>query len=114
MQMDDGAEPSADWIIRLLSSSVFAAQRRMAGRRAPSEPHVEAFLRALDQHRYRIPRRALAEALGQPDVRISPMLMGLQRLLNVDGYQIITVDEDSGIIELNRQLLHQQFQLDAF
>jgi PglZ domain len=113
-QMDDGAEPSVYWIIRLLSSSVFAAQRRMAGRRAPSEQHVEAFLRALDQHRYHISRRALAEALGQPDVRISPMLMGLQRLLNVDGYQIITVDEDSGIIELNRQLLHQQFQLDAF
>jgi hypothetical protein len=84
----------------------------MAGRRAPSEHHVEAFLKALDQHRYRIPRRALAEALGQPDVHIPRMLAGLQRLLNVDGYQIITVDEDSSIIELNVQLLKKQFQIE--
>ncbi|HEX9869526.1 MAG TPA: hypothetical protein VGC99_13215, partial [Candidatus Tectomicrobia bacterium] len=114
VQMDDEEEPSADWIVRLLSSSVFTAQRRMAGRRAPSEQHVEAFLRAMDQHRDRIPRRALAEALGQPNVHLPRVLVGLQRLLNVDGYQIITVDEDSGTIELNRQLLNQQFQLEAF
>jgi hypothetical protein len=114
VRMDDGEERSADWIVRLLRSSVFTAQRRIAGRKAPSEQHVEAFLRALDHHHFRIPRRALAEALGQPDVRMSHMLMRLQHLLNVDGYQIISVDEDSGIIELNRQRLNQQFQLEAF
>jgi hypothetical protein len=112
VQMDEDEEPSADWIVRLLSSSVFTAQRRMAGRRAPSEHHVEAFLKALDQHRYRIPRRALAEALGQPDVHIPRVLVGLQRLLNVDGYQIVTVDEDSGAMELNVQLLKKQFQIE--
>ena len=112
VQMDDAEEPSADWIVRLLSSSVFTAQRRMAGRRAPSEQHVKAFLKALDQHRYRIPRRALAEALGQPDVHIPGVLVGLQRLLNIDGYQIVTVDEDSGTIELNVQLLTKQFEIE--
>jgi len=110
VQMDDEEEPSADWIVRLLSSSVFTAQRRMAGRRAPSEQHVKAFLRALDQHRDRIPRRALAEALGRPDVHIPRVLVELQRLLNIDGYQIITVDEESGTIKLDRQLLDKQFQ----
>jgi hypothetical protein len=107
-----GERPSADWIVRLLSSSVFTAQWRIAGRRAPSEQHVEAFLKALDQYRYRIPRRALAEALGQPDVHIPRVLVALQRLLNVDGYQIVTVDDDSGIIELNVQLLKKQFQIE--
>jgi hypothetical protein len=106
--------PSADWIVRLLSSSVFTAQQRMAGRRAPSEQHVEAFLKALDRYGYRVPRHVLAEVLGQSEVLIPRVLVGLQRLLNVDGYQIITVDEDSGIIELNRQLLDKPFQLGAF
>jgi hypothetical protein len=32
-------------------------------------------------------------------------------LLNVDGYQVVAVDETSGTIELNRQLLNKQFQL---
>jgi hypothetical protein len=114
VQGDESEEASADWIIRLLSSSIFAAQRRMAGRRAPSEQHVEAFLRALDQHRYRISRHTLADALGQPDVYIPRVLIGLQRLLNVDGYQVITVDEGFGTIELNRQLLNKQFQLEVF
>ncbi len=39
------------------------------------------------------------------------LLTGLQRLLHVDGYQIVAVDEDAGTIELNRQLLDKQFQL---
>jgi hypothetical protein len=107
-------EPSVDWIACLLNSSVFTAQRRMVGRRAPSQQQVEAFLKALDQHRDRMPRRSLAEALGQPEVHLPRVLVGLQRLLNVDGYQIITVDEESGTVEIDRQLLNEQFQIGAF
>jgi hypothetical protein len=113
VQADEEEELHADWIVRLLSPSVFAAQRRLAGRSAPSRQHVEACLKVLDQHRDRIPRRALAEALGQPDVHLARVLVGLQRLLHIDGYQIITVDEESGTVELNRQLLNRQFQLEA-
>jgi hypothetical protein len=113
VQMDAGEAPAAEWIVRLLHSSVFTAQRQMAGRRVPSVKDVEAFLKALEQHRYRITRRALAEVLGQPDALIPRMLVGLQRLLNVDGYQIISVDEASSTIELDRQLLNKQFQLDS-
>jgi hypothetical protein len=38
------------------------------------------------------------------------LLVGLQRLLNVDGYQVIAVDDISGTVALNRQLLNKQFQ----
>jgi PglZ domain len=110
----DEEEPSADWIARLLGSPVFTAQRRMAGRRAPSEPQVKAFLKAMDRHYHRIPRHVLAEALGQPEIHIPRILVGLQRLLNVDGYQIVTVHEDSGTIGLSVQLLNKQFQLGVF
>jgi hypothetical protein len=46
---------------------------------------------------------------GQPEVHLARLLVEVQRLLNVDGYQIISVDEVSGIIELDRQLLDEQF-----
>jgi len=53
----------------------------------------------------------MAQVLGQPDFRLRWLLAGLQRLLNVDGYQIVVVDEASGTIEINRPLLDTQFQL---
>ena len=41
------------------------------------------------------------------------LLTGVQRLLNVDGYQVFAVDEISGTVALNRQLLNAQFQLES-
>ena len=104
-------ELGTDWIDRLLGSAVFQAQRRLAGRVAPDDRVVEAFLKALEARHDRITRHGLAQALGQPDFRLRGLLVGLQRLLNVDGYQVVAVDETSDTIELNRQLLNTQFQL---
>src|SRR6266511_1498227 len=95
-QASGGEEAHADWVGRLFASPVYVAQQRMAVRRAPNNRDVEAFLKALDQRHNRISRRALAQALGQPDVRMRGILVGLQRLLNIDGYQIVTVGEDAG------------------
>jgi hypothetical protein len=107
-----GAEgPHADWMGHLLSSPIFAAQRRVAGRRAPDDRTVETFFGELDRHHDRISQRLLAQALGQPEFRMRGILVGLQRLLNVEGYQVVAVDEASGTIELNRPLLAKQFQL---
>jgi hypothetical protein len=72
---------------------------------------VEAVLRALEAHHGRMLHRILAQTLSQPDFRLPGLLAGLQRLLNVDGYQIVVVDEAAGTIELNRPLLDTQFQL---
>ena len=74
----------------------------MAGRRAP------------DQHHDRVSRRLLAELLGQPEFRMRGMLVGLQCLLNVEGYQVVTIDEATGTIELNRQFLAKQFELPSW
>jgi hypothetical protein len=105
------AQPSADWIGGLLGSSVFQTQRRLAGRVAPNDHVVETFLQAMEAHHDRITRHGLAQALGQPEFRMRGLLAGLQRLLNVDGYQVVAVDETAGTIEVNRQLLNKQFEL---
>jgi hypothetical protein len=107
-------EPHADWIGHLLASPIFSAQRRMAGRRAPDDRMVEGFLRLLDQHHDRLSQRALAQGLGQPDFRMRGILVGLQRVLNVEGYQVIAVDDATGTVEMNRQLLATQFQLSSW
>ena len=106
-------QPHADWIGGLLGSAVFQAQRRLAGRVAPNDRVVETFLQAMEAHHDHMTRHGLAQALGQPVFRLRGLLAGLQRLLNVDGYQVVAVDETAGTIELHRQLLHKQFELGA-
>jgi hypothetical protein len=105
------AERHPNWIGHLLGSAVLQTQRRLAGRVAPNDRVVEACLNALEAHHGHMTRHGLSQALGQPDFRMRGLLAGLQRLLNVDGYQVVAVDETSGTIELNRQLLNKQFQL---
>jgi hypothetical protein len=104
-------EPQADWIGHLLGSAIFATQRRMAGRQAPDDRMVETFLRLLDRYHDRLSRDVVAQSLGQPELRMRGILVGLQRLLNVEGYQVIAVDDATATIELNRPLLAKQFQL---
>jgi hypothetical protein len=111
MEASSTEESPGDWIGHLLSSPIFAAQRRMAGRRAPDDRTVETFLRELDRHHDRLSQRLLAQALGQPEFRMRGLPVGLQCLLNVEGYQMVAVDEATGTIELNRPLLAKQFQL---
>jgi hypothetical protein len=105
-------EPRIDWIEHLLSSPVFAAQRRVAGRRAPDDQCVRVLLATLEAHHGRLARRLLEQILGEPAFRLRGILVSVQRLLNVDGYQVLAVDDLSGTVALNRQLLNIQFQLE--
>ena len=106
-------ESRIDWIEHLLRSPVFAAQRRMAGRRAPDDQCVRALLATLEAHHGRLARRLLEQVLGEPAFRLRGILAGVQRLLNVDGYQVLVVDDLSGTVVLNRELLNTQFQLEG-
>jgi hypothetical protein len=83
----------------------------MAGRLAPSDETVQTILAALAERNDRVPRVILAQATGQPEFRLRGILAGLQRLLNVDGYQVVAVDEAAQNVVLDRQLLLKQFQL---
>jgi hypothetical protein len=101
-----------DWIAHLLRSPVFAAQWRVAGRRAPDDQCVRALRATLEAHHDHLARRVLEQVLGAPTFRLRGILAGVQRLLNVDGYQVLTVDDISDTVALNRPLLNTQFQLE--
>ena len=52
---------------------------------------------------------ALARALSYPPFRMSGLLSQAQRVFNVDGYPVITVDIDSDTVSFTRQTLLVQF-----
>jgi hypothetical protein len=97
------------WVEGLLGSSVYAAQRTLAGRMAPKDEQMRAVLAALDQFQGRAPRPALAAALGQPEIRLPGILAGVRRVLNVEGFPVIEEEEATGTVTLNRPLLARQF-----
>jgi hypothetical protein len=77
------------------------------------DERVRRCLLALDAHGGKLTRAALARAVGVPPLRLAGLLTALRRLLNVDGYPVLAVDEASETIELNRSLLETQFEIDG-
>ncbi|WP_462329968.1 BREX-2 system phosphatase PglZ [Thiohalocapsa halophila] len=107
-----GSAPPPTWIDRLLASDLLAEQRRSASRVALTDERLRAMLEALDERGGKITRAALATRIGIPSLRIGGAISALRRMLNVDGYAVLSVDEASDTVELNRAQLMKQFGLD--
>lgn len=95
----------------LLRSPVFEQQKRLAGRSAPPDDVLRAVLTALDQRGGRMTSAALSRSVNYPAMRLRGLLAVMQRLLNIDGFAVLTRDEASDTIDLNRELLKRQFDL---
>jgi hypothetical protein len=100
-----------EWIDRLLASETMAEQRRMASRVALPEERLRAVLAELDERGGKLTRTALATRIGVPALRIGGVISALRRVLNVDGYPVLSVDEASETVALNREQLFRQFGL---
>lgn len=102
-----------DWVAAVITSDTFAAQAKQAGRRRAADEIVAAVLRSLGTAAgHQVSERELAAAIDQPALRIRGLVAQLQRLLNLDGYQIIGYTLDGGHIRLDRDLLLTQFGLE--
>jgi len=106
-----GAAAPSTWVDSVINSPVFARQVTLAGRSAPAVEQMRRFLFALDERGGTVLRQALAQKLGEPELRIPGLLAALRRILNVDGYPVLSVDDASGSVVLNRQLLAVQFEI---
>jgi hypothetical protein len=102
---------SAEWVERLLATELYRAQRRQAARTAPPEDRIRIILSALDERGGKLTRAALAGRLGVAPFRLGGIISALRRVLNVDGYDVLAVDEASDTVQLNRELLMAQFEL---
>lgn len=85
------------------------ANQRQAIPRAPAEAGIVALIDALAQAGGRLTITEAAAVTGQPAVRMSRYLAQVARLLNVDSYAVLNHSEADRLVELNVQLLRQQF-----
>ena len=99
------------WVSRLLTCPVFEDQKRLGGRGVPSDELFTKLLSALDERGGKLTSVALARSLEFPAVRLPGLLAKAERILNVDGYDVLRRDDASDTIELNRDLLLKQFDL---
>jgi len=104
-------EPVPEWVGRLVCSSVFSEQKEFAGRGVPLDDLFIRLLGALDRRGGKMTSVALARALRFPTLRLPGLLAKMQRILNVDGYPVLSRDDASDTVELNRDLLLKQFDL---
>jgi hypothetical protein len=49
--------------------------------------------------------------MSLPLVRVNTTVAAMQRVLNYDGYGVLTIDEAADMIVLDRSLLERQFNL---
>ena len=104
---------TTDWIALLLISTVYASQRQLAARVALPDDQMRKLLAAMDERGGKLSRAALAQRLGVAEMRIGGLLSAARRMLNVDQAAVMTVDEASGTVEINRSLLQQQFRISS-
>ncbi|MBI2567265.1 MAG: BREX-2 system phosphatase PglZ [Candidatus Schekmanbacteria bacterium] len=105
------ARKERDWIDALLASPLFGEQLQTAGRLAPKPEQIRAFLAAMQARGNTLTRTAIIQQVGIMPLRLQGFLAGMTRVLNVEGYAVLFVDEAAGSVTLNRSLLAYQFDL---
>ncbi|MEN3284733.1 MAG: hypothetical protein V7607_5873 [Solirubrobacteraceae bacterium] len=99
------------WIDSLLASPTFAAQSARAARTPLSDERVRSILAALDVRDGTMLHAALAQAIGVAPARLGTTLAVLRLVLNVEGYDVLEVDDASDTVRLHRDVLFEQFGL---
>ena len=99
-----------DWLDGLLASQVFAEQMETFAGRLKKE-QVAEYLRVLADRNLVLLKNAFAQKLGVSGLRVDGLIASLQRILNVEGYPVLSVDS-SQTIRLNLKLLREQFELE--
>ena len=106
------ATGTESWIDRLLNSAVLASQRKRNPRPMISDQVITALLECLEQRGSQAGLVEIAQATGKPRVRVSGFVAAVRKLLNVDGFDILSEDKNSRTVRLNLQHLQTQFLLD--
>jgi len=110
-QPDASTPLEADWIDLFLESSVYQQARQRAGRTAISDDDLLKFIRLLQAQQWQIMEATLCRELQIPKLRVRGFLSNIQKLLNVDGYPILSVDRESQTIRLNVSDFRKQFEV---
>jgi hypothetical protein len=96
---------------QLVSSTVYADRRRLAGRHPVEDRVAGTVISSLLEGGGRAHRDTLATRVGVAAYSFNGVLTTLRRVLNVDGYPVIDLDADQVTVTLDVELLRQQFKL---
>jgi hypothetical protein len=100
----------ANWVGALFDSAVYQSIKSRSGRGIKDE-QLHAFLELMNANQGQVMEAMVIRQLSIPKLRIRGFLSGAQKLLNVDGYPILSVERDSQTVKLNINDLKQQFEL---
>jgi hypothetical protein len=100
------------WPDRIFGTPMYRSQKAIAGRALPGDAEVRTFLHIMDRRGGTVTVAALSRELGKHAFRLRGWLASLQRLLNVEGYAILSRDEANETITLNIELLKRQFEVE--
>ncbi len=104
-------EQTKHWTEELLESELFKSQIEFTGGRVKPD-QVLKLLRVLDASPgKRLLKQTFASQMQLNVLRVGPVIAVIQRVLNFDSYPVLTIDEASGYITLDEQLLFKQFGL---
>jgi hypothetical protein len=107
------AQPKdSGWIERLFASAAYKDQKELVRRYAPEDTLVRRCIQALDASGGMMTPAAFSKAADVPAGRLDGLVARIQRLLNVDGYEILTMSRTENRIELNVLKLKRQFDLE--
>ncbi len=98
-------------VTAFLSSPTYQRARATAGRAALPDTAVSGVLRLLLTGGGRASAEHVARSLGMPAARLPWAMSGLRRLLNVEGYPVVSMDADGRTVLLDVPLWRQQFGL---
>jgi hypothetical protein len=104
--------PPSEWIRKLLASQVYKSQRDQIRRHAPDDNIVRQTLTVLESSGGIMTPAAFSNASGIPAARLDGLISRIQRLLNVDGYEILMLNRNENKLEFNLARLKRQFDLD--
>lgn len=93
----------------ILESRPFQVQRARVGRAALKDDVVHAVLAQLLAGGGRATSEELSQVPGLEGRAFDPSFASLRRSLNVDGYEVLTLDSDLTTVKLDYALLHDQF-----
>jgi len=102
---------AAAWIDALLASATLHRQKGRVGRLALDDDRLRRLLECLDAQGGRASVEQLAAAIQQPQLRMRGVLSVLQRMLNLDGYPVVTVESGTQTVLVDLRLLRTQFDL---
>lgn len=97
---------------RVVGSSVFGRQKAIAGRLTLADEQIQALLTALlSAPGNRISVQQASAILGIAPRRLNGALSMVKRVLDVEGYVVVSVENESSQVVLDASLLREQFGL---